>query len=152
MSRSEHTYLFKQGLWSADGNYYDSDGREFPVRGETRIKHGDGKWLLNGTMCLFGDEQNTFSNSYEIDLFEPGRLYTSWVSFNPAIGSMSGRFAVVDDTILSEFRSDDGRFSGAESLRQISRHKYRSRGMLFEGGKMISLWTVTLEMVSAAGE
>jgi hypothetical protein len=151
MSRNEHTYLFRQGVWSADGCYRDNEDREFPVRGETRILHGDGKWLLEGKMCLFGDEEKSFSNSYEIEPFGEGRQYTSWISFNPAIGNMAGRFAVIDDTILSEFRSADDRFSGAEALRQINNQTYRSRGALFDGGRLISSWAVTLAMISAVG-
>ncbi len=151
MGQNEHTYLFRPGIWSADGVYRDNAGREFPVRGETKILHGDDKWLLEGTMCLFGDEQKSFSNNYEIDPFGGERQSTTWISYNPATGSMTGRFAVVEDTILSEFRSNDNRFSGAESLRQINRQTYRSSGVLFESGELISSWSVTLNMVSAVG-
>lgn len=152
MNRNEHTYLFKQGLWSADGVYRDGEGNEFPVRGETTIRHGEGRWLLTGKMCLFGDEEKSFSNSCEIEPFDEQGQCTSWISFDPATGDMAGRFAVVDDTILSEFGSRDGRFSGAESLRRINGHTYRSRGALFEGGRLISSWAVTLAMVGAKGD
>lgn len=151
MGQTEHTYLFRPGVWSADGFYRDDEGREFPVRGETVIRHSEGKWLLEGTMCLFGDEQKSFSNNYEIDPFGGEKQSTSWVSYNPATGSMTGRFAVIEDTILSEFSSNDNRFSGAEAIRQVNRQTYRSRGALFEGDRLISSWSVMLDMVSAVG-
>ncbi len=32
-----HTFLFKEGLWLAKGDYFDHNNMQFPVEGEVKI-------------------------------------------------------------------------------------------------------------------
>jgi hypothetical protein len=128
MAREGHSYLFREALWSAEGIYRDGEGGQFPVRGETRIAHGADHWSIEGSMRLFGDEKSAFVNNYRVEPFEPSGADTAWTSDNPTLGTIAGRFAVVEDMILSHFKSDDGRYSGSECFRRINNHSYRSRG------------------------
>jgi hypothetical protein len=152
MTRQNHSYLFREALWTAEGTYRDGEGSEFPVRGETRIRHGADHWFIEGCMRLFGDEKSEFVNNYRVQPFEPSRADTAWTSYNPALGRMEGRFAVVEDMILSHFKSGDGRYSGSECLRKINNHSYRSRGVLFDGEHLLSAWAVNLMMIRGEKE
>jgi len=97
-------------------------------------------------MWLRGDRETAFVNNYRVVPFEPHQVDTTWTSSNPALGAMTGRFAVVEDVILSLFRSADGRCSGSECLRQVNIHTYRDRGVLYRDERLVSCWAVHLTM------
>jgi len=147
MTGQNHSYLFREALWTAEGTYRDGEGSEFPVRGETRIRHYEDHWSIEGSMHLYGDEKTAFVNNYRVEPFEPSGADTAWTSENPALGALKGRFAVVEDVILSHFESDDRRYSGVECLRRINHHSYRSRGVLYDGERLLSAWAVNLMMI-----
>lgn len=55
-----------------------------------------------------------------------------------------GTFTIVDDSIISSYRSQDGGYGGAEYLLRISETVYKSRGVTFKGGEKLSAWAVEL--------
>ncbi|HEY3346847.1 MAG TPA: hypothetical protein VGK71_04420, partial [Nitrospirota bacterium] len=75
---------------------------------------------------------------------KPGAEELEWKSFNPALGALKGRFMLVDDSIISHFRSDSGQYSGIEFMVQESPDRYKNRGVLYRGGKRLSAWSVEL--------
>ena len=151
MTGPDHTYLFREAFWAAEGMYRDTAGTEYPVEGESTITHGADSWSIEGSLRLFGDEKAAFVTSCRIAPFAQAAAYTSWVSDNPALGRMEGRFAVVEDMILSHFRSDDGLYGGSECFRRVNAHTYRSRGVLFKDGSLVSSWAVNWSMSRGAG-
>lgn len=54
---------------------------------------------------------------------------------------------IIDDTILSSYRSDNGEYSGAESLTQVNETTYRSRGFTLKGDRKLSSWAVELKRI-----
>lgn len=146
MAGSSHSYLFREGLWIAEGTYRDAEGTTYPVAGESRIRHDAEHWSIEASMWLSGDRKTAFVNNYRVVPFEPHRVDTTWTSSNPALGTMTGRFAVVEDVILSSFRSEDGRCRGSECLRQVNTHTYRGRGVLYRDEQLASCWAVNLTM------
>jgi hypothetical protein len=135
-----HTYLLQEGLWIASGFYFDETDRLIPMGGETSITHRENLWLLQSTMRILLEEPTGFHSDCEIIPFLPGRNDTTWQSLNPAVGKLLGRFVIVDDSILSFFQSEDGRFTGAEYLLKMDDATYRNRGVLFEGDRKGSSW------------
>jgi hypothetical protein len=118
------------------------------VFGETAIEHGDKVWSLNGFMELKRDEPVRFYNNYTIQPILPGRDHTAWTSVNPSLGTLVGRFMIVGDIILSRYRSEDGKYSGTESLRMVDPKTYENRGFAFQESNKLSSWQVTLERIS----
>ena len=142
-----HTYLFKAGLWHAEGKYIDEGGRMHPVEGESRITHRNALWYNENEMKISGSQDIAFSNYYEIVPFHDGRDVTFWTSENDALGKLSGQFVLVGDTILSLYRSENAQYSGAEYLLRVSEINYRTWGTLFSGRDKLSSWTMRLKRV-----
>ncbi len=142
-----HTYLFKAGLWRADGEYFDESGRGYPVEGESRITHRNALWYNESEMKVFGSQDVAFCNYYEIVPFHDDRDVTFWTSANDALGKLSGQFVLVGDAILSFFRSEDGAYTGAEYLLRTSDIAYRNWGTLFCSPDKLSSWMLRLNRV-----
>ncbi len=139
----KHTFLFEEGEWKMVGNYYDNQGNEVAVTGINSIKHESGVWYNKGIMTLAcgGIE---FKNNYEILPFFEDNM-TTWMSFNPGLGRMTGTFSIVDDSILSRFKSEDGSYTGVEVFIKKDDHTYQYRGVLLNKGEKMSSWSVTLK-------
>lgn len=122
----------------------DDQGRYHPVEGETKITHTEGLWINDSCMTLQGDNAVEYKTRYEIVPMERGQELTSWISENPALGKMMGKFIIVDDSIISIFTSKNGALQGTECLRLIDDDLYSNRGCLLRGDKKISSWAVEL--------
>jgi hypothetical protein len=142
-----HTYLFKAGLWRADGEYFDEGGHKYPVEGESRITHRNALWYNESEMKIFGSQDIAFSNYYEITPFHEGRDVAFWTSANDALGKLSGQFVLVGDAILSLFRSENAEYTGTEYLLRVSDIAYRNWGTLFCGPNKLSSWMLRLNRV-----
>jgi len=144
----KHTYILEEGHWKAKGLYYDDAGHAIEVYGETTIKHLADEWVLDGFMELKIENPVRFYNKYSIVPVPAQKDYTLWASENPALGKLLGKFMIVGDTILSSYISENGLYSGAESLLIIDDTKYLNRGFAFHGEKKLSSWEVTLEQIA----
>lgn len=138
----KHTFLLSEGSWIAKGNYYDELNNSITLEGKSVITHTEILWLNEGYMELQLENPIRFENRYEIVPF--ANDFTSWKSFNPALGILQGRFAIVDDTIISTYVSEDGQFSGVECMIKVNKSTYTSKGFAFNGTEKLSSWAVTL--------
>lgn len=93
------------------------------------------------------DNPIKFFNKYTIEPIGSGRDFTFWTSTNPALGILAGRFMIVSDTILSSYESEDGQYSGIESLIILDSETYRNRGFAFHNQNKLSSWEVELSRV-----
>ncbi len=94
-------------------------------------------------MELQSEQPFRFENRYEIVPFSND--FTSWKSFNPALGTLQGKFSIVDDTIMSIYISEDGQYSGVECLSKVSNTQYLCKGFAFNGNQKLSSWAVIME-------
>jgi hypothetical protein len=141
----KHTYIFEEGNWKAAGLYYDHEGNEIGVYGETTINHLQDEWVLDGFMELKIENPVRIFNKYSIIPMSDKKDHTKWTSENPALGKLIGKFMIIGDTILSSYISENGIYSGTESLFGINENKYLNRGFAFNGENKLSSWEVTLE-------
>ncbi|MCE5274756.1 MAG: hypothetical protein ABFD70_12360 [Syntrophaceae bacterium] len=139
-----HTFLFTQARWLARGLFFDAKGKALPAEGEISISHQGNLWVNEGIIKVLGERPAEIRNRYEIVPIPEGTSTTTWTSVNPAIGRFMGSFAVVGDSILSCFQSEDAAYSGMEYLRQEESHQYQNRGVLLLRGERVSSWAVTL--------
>jgi hypothetical protein len=82
-------------------------------------------------------------HDYEIVPFK--KDVTSWKSVNPALGTLLGSFAIVDDTIISLFSSQKGDYFGTEFFTMISESEYIWKGILYSPAGKISSWSAHLK-------
>jgi hypothetical protein len=141
---AEHTFLFHEGLWRAEGEFFDGAGVRTSVEGEAQIRHYPDKWVYEGTLRTHAATPAEHRTVYEIHPFAPGNLTTPWTSKSVALGTLNGRFIVLGDSILSTYESATGRFRGQDTILQRDKRRYSARGALFDGGKLASAWAIEL--------
>jgi hypothetical protein len=142
---SGHTFLLREGVWRATGAYFDALGRRTEVEGDAEIRHYPERWVSASVMHTLGPKPVESRSSYEIHPLAKGNLTTPWTSQSPTLGSLSGRFILLDDAILSTWESATARFRGYETLLMRADNHYSARGSLFDGGKLMSAWAVELK-------
>ena len=101
-------------------------------------------------MELAFDTPVKFTNRYSIEPIALGKDFTFWSSTNPALGTLLGKFMIIGDTILSSYTSEDGQYSGSESLIFVDKKTYKNRGFVFHNKKKLSSWKVDLSKISEA--
>jgi len=143
-----HSFLFREGLWSVEGVYFDDSGRSIPLEGKTRVTHLPRLWVNEGALELKPAEGSIVIHSrYEVTPFEEGLSTTSWKSSNPAVGELTGSFILVDDAILSVCRSGDGLFGGSEFILRVDDEQYLNRGAFLRKNERLSSWSVILRKI-----
>lgn len=142
----EHTFLFREGLWRAEGEFYDGVGNLTGVEGEAQIRHYPDKWIYEGTLRMLVAKPAEHRTLYEIQPFAQGNFATAWTSKSATLGSLHGRFLVVGDAILSAYESATGRYRGQDTIVRRDERRYSARGALFDGGKLLSAWAVELTL------
>jgi len=140
----EHSYLFEEATWDAEGIFGDATGNQVPIEGAVAIIHTPDTWLLNTTMLLQGESSLEVKNHYVVMPFAEGRIETSWTSDNPELGRLEGRFTLIEDTLISTFSSPDGLLHGSEILVQVDADCYENRGLLYKDKQLLSSWAISL--------
>ena len=140
----KHTFLLREGLWVAEGDYYDENGNVYSTVGQSETAHQEEVWVNDRIMKVFFDEPVAIADRYEIEPFGTGKTSTNWKSSNRLLGNLKGYFILVGDSLLSLFRSEDGRYSGTEWLQMVDEGTYRSRRVLLDGDKTLSSWAMEL--------
>lgn len=143
----KHTYLLKEGTWEANGKYTDHLDREFEVLSESKILHLEDHWVLEGYMELLVEDSEKLLNAYNITPIKKGEDQVAWTVKNPSLGTLSGKFLIVGDTIMSVYNSEDGTYSGFEVLTYQSPDEYLQKGYSMYDGKKLSSWEAKLKRV-----
>jgi hypothetical protein len=140
----EHTFLLKEGFWRGEGDFLDGAGQRTAVAAEAHIRHYPDKWVYEGVLRTVASPPVEHRTVYEIQPLAPGNFATPWTSKSASFGTLHGRFIVVGDAILSAYESATGRYRGQDTiLRRDARH-YSARGVLFDGGRIVSAWRLEL--------
>jgi hypothetical protein len=141
----QHSFLFREGAWRAEGEYRDGAGTVTKVDGETRVRHETGKWLTEGVLRVKSNPPREQANRTEVVPFSPGSNATHWTSESAALGTLNGRFVIAGDAILSFYASGTGRYRGFECMQHKDAKHYHVRGAMLEGDKVVSTWTLELK-------
>ena len=141
----KHTFLFNQQMWAATGVYFDSADTPVPAAGESRVIHQGGLWIVESTVRVFGDAPLEINNRYEVVPFSADTPYVAqWKSAHTTLGRLSGKFVLIDDTILSIYQAEESIHSGTEVLVKIEDSYYQNKGCLFKGNDKLSSWAFEL--------
>jgi hypothetical protein len=144
MAEIEHTFLLKEGLWKAAGEFVDGVGKGTAVQGEAQIRHNPGQWIYEGVMRVATTPPSEHKTLYEIVPFAPGNFATSWISKSASFGTLHGRFVIIGDVILSSYESVTARYRGQDTIIRRDDKRYSARGMLIDGVKILSAWRIEL--------
>jgi len=140
----EHTFLLREGLWRGAGDFLDGAGKRTAVAGEAHIRHYPDKWVYEGVLRTAASPPVEQRTVYEIQPLAPGNFATPWTSKSASFGTLHGRFIVVGDAILSAYESATGRYRGQDTILRRDEHHYSARGVLFDGGRIVSAWKLEL--------
>ena len=139
-----HTFLFAEGEWTARGLYWNEKHQSAAVEGSTKVWHLQDKWLIKGTLRVLANDIQEFTTEYEVEPFAPGTDSTNWIAHNRMLGKFIGSFIIIEDSIVSLYRSRDCPCFGSEYLPKLSDDTYKVLGTLFCDDKRISSWSVRL--------
>jgi len=141
-----HTFLFEEGIWIAEGIYSDYKNRIISAKGETEIMHKKEFWISESKLVLKMEDRDPIEirSRYNIKPFGKSSDHSTWVSENEFIGKLEGNYIVVGDTIISSYTSEYGGYIGTDVMVMIDKTKYKNRGCLFKDEKKISSWIVEL--------
>jgi len=142
----KHTFLLEEGLWRCEGEFLDGAGKLTKVEGEAHIRHHPDKWVYEGALRTATTPPVVHRTVYDIQPMAPGNFATPWTSKSVSFGTLHGRFIVVGDAILSVYESATGRYRGQDTLLQRDEKRYSARGVLFDGGKILSAWRIELTL------
>lgn len=135
----EHTYLFKNACWRAEGFYHIGENKTAPLTGGVTLTRTGETWTLTGFMDVAFDEPMHMENTYEIrETVNPMEL--AWTAQNPTLGTLEGAFVVLPGIITSSYTAPDGVHSGSEMLMQVSETEYKMQGVLNEHGDPTCWW------------
>ena len=141
----KHSYIFDSLCWKAEELTMMKMAAVFPSEAKWRLST-PGKWSLDGFMEVEYSIPVRFTNTYEISSSEK-RHTLNWKSYNPALGVLGGSFEVIGDCIISHYKSEDGMYSGTETLFYKDEKHYYNAGVSFCNGKKMSSWTAVLNAV-----
>ncbi len=142
----EHTFLFQEGEWTANGIHSDEQGRQHPANGITKITHDGRQWINAGSITMLAATGLVVrENRYVIAPLAEEQDCTSIRSENPELGTLVGRLVIIRDTILWACASKDGSIVAVESLRKVSDTVYENRGFLLKGGEKAAAWDFELQ-------
>jgi len=147
MIHTDHTFLFEEAVWQVQGKYFDAENNEFEMDGMAKISHKQMHWLNEGYMRVHTKEPHDFFNFYEITPFGKETDFTNWESYNPSMGLLKGKYMIIDDTIISSFKSEYSSYSGVEYLKKTDSATYQNRGFSFRGEKKLASWSLTLKKI-----
>ena len=140
----EHSYLFEEATWDAEGIFTDATGNQQLLEGAATVTHAQDAWVVNTTILLQGEPQVELETRYIIAPFPADAIETSWSARHPELGELAGRFALIEDSIISTFSSPDGSLHGSETLVQLDADSYENRGLLYQGQQLLSTWAISL--------
>ncbi|MDR3154107.1 MAG: hypothetical protein LBW85_07540 [Deltaproteobacteria bacterium] len=139
-----HTYLFRPGLWTADGIYFDELEKPHVQSGELLVEHAPDVWTIDSRMNVSGTDRRDFVSRYTVTPFKEGSSFTEWKSHIGGPEPVYGLFVVVQECILMPWQSQSGQYWGQESLISVSDGEYLSRGFAFIKDRKASSWAVRL--------
>jgi hypothetical protein len=125
-------------------------GAPIEAVGRTEIAHRPECWLLSGTLKVLGSPPTEFVQAYLIEPPAPDGSSMKWSFENATFGTLSGRFAVIGQSILSVYSCETSGYHGAEHLGRIDADHYRSAGLLLLKDEIIYSWQSLLERAASA--
>ncbi len=140
----KHPFLFEPAAWKAKGSFFDDRGRRLTASGLTTVEHSNTIWVIDGVMDIHSDPMVRYTSRYEMIPVAEESLGTPWQSHSPALGTLKGSLAMVDDCILVQYLSADGMYAGSESMMMIDENTYSVRGALVRSGQRLASWAVAL--------
>ena len=129
--------MLTEARWQLAGSTVDVAGNANIVVGVIAVTHGEATWIVE-------EQVNELRSRYEVTPLEAGATAAPFTGVSGLFGPMRGSYVFFDDIILLAYRSDDGRYTGLESMRRVAPERYESRGTLLLDGAHVSSWSLTM--------
>jgi hypothetical protein len=140
----KHTFLLQPGLWQLQGYFIDEQNRFAMLQGDVQIAHYSRKWINESLVNIDDRVYPEISNQYQIAPLKDGATSADWNTKNSVIGKLKGSYTIDHQFIVSEFKTTNGLYRGAEYLEMLSNDKYSNKGYLMRGETRQAFWTAEL--------
>ena len=136
----EHTFLFQNARWQAQGFYYSKEvGAAAPLTGETVVTRAGDNWTIDRSMDISWETPVHIEDHYDIHTTNNAAQF-DWVAQDTKLGTMNGAFIALPSIITSSYTVPDTDISGSEMLMQVSETEYLMEGVINRDGDPESWW------------
>jgi hypothetical protein len=139
-----HTFLFEEGHWTACGVFLDNQNNQLSATAEMLTVHQDNIWFHESVVCLNTEQPTEFVSCGQIIPFAEREKTTVWKSSNSILGILEGKFILVSNAIISNYRSQDDFYRGTECFIKLDSNCYENKGFLFTNNDKVSSWSMRL--------
>jgi len=140
----QHTFLFEEGHWVANGIFLDHQNNQFTATAKMHTTHQEGIWLYESVRCFNTTQPIESFNCGHIIPFVQNKDTTSWKSSDSILGMLEGKFVLISNTIISSYQSLDNFYRGTECFIMLNRDYYENKGLLFTEDGKVSSWLMRL--------
>lgn len=135
----EHTYLFTNAVWRAEGVYHNADGTTAPLTGRAAVVREGAAWTLTSCMDVASEPPVRYENKYEIQAtVNPAQL--NWTAQHSSLGTLNGSFIALPGILTSSYAVPDSPYSGSEMMMQVDADTYKMQGVFNRDGEPESWW------------
>lgn len=138
-----HTYLLEKGNWDVRGHFTNALHTQAEVKGTTRVDHLPEHWTSDSELNLKNTALGALMSHYRFAPLEKNADSTTWVAEDPLEGTIRGTLCIVDDSLISTFRSDATNYHGVDVMRKLKDNAYQSRGFVMKDGERLSSWQLS---------
>lgn len=136
----EHTFLFQNARWQAQGFYYSKEMRvAAPFTGETVATRSEDNWTIDRSMDVAGETLVHIEDHYDIHATNNAAQF-DWAGRGSELGAMNGAFIALPSMITSSYTVPDTDISGSEMFMQVSETEYLMEGVINRNGEPESWW------------
>jgi hypothetical protein len=148
--RDQHSFLFKEGVWEAEGHgYVASEGRDARITGRTTVRHPSPDRITSEGFMRLHTAPVAFEVWQRFD-FRPSDRPNTWnfVSQNDRVGELTGEVVFWGQHAIIHYASAKGRFRGSELMTRLNENEYTSIGKFIADGRAETVWSVRLARVA----
>ncbi len=142
---SKHSLFIDKAHWSVAG-YFQKDGLKTLLKGCLQVSPNDSRCQLTTDLYDAANGLLLLQRHSKLSGFK--QASNIWHDDVGSYGNLSGRFSIIDETLLVNLVDKQNNYQSFESLLKVFEEEYELRGVLYQGTKRIMVWR--LELVKLA--
>lgn len=147
----DHPFFQANSRWRAEGWYQQDDGEPVTCIGTTTIREKEDRWIITSDVHIFllSHPDDVQTVSYVMEPLDESDSETYWGTDSTALGPLTGRYAVIGDSLMSTGTTADGHYAFTECMLLTDDETYDVRGLFSHDSIVLCRWSLTLSRLAA---